>query len=564
MKTNETWSDLPPLLDRIMAHNFKKFCLTLAALALPTALSADEPSDQRSHVKTECDTSCDKLACDELPGTLTYKKNCGLDFRYRTPAMLGDFFGGSPMGFRADAVLDRAFVVADDLDAPLILPPLGSTVTITEPGPIGIFSSPNITSVQQLQALFRAAAPIPPLTLRGVVGDNATLTSIDTVGQIQAQLVGTPLAYDIVRIQAPPASYNAAVANALSFGQPLPGTVVYNSNASGAMLQGGVDTLNGGEDFDAFYFYDYVIRFNTALTDATSGGVGRTKIADGGTILPQNRFFFRYNNIQNVGYTNTGANLNRFTPGFERSFLKGLGSLELRAPFATDASTAYTLDNGSVTNGTDTRFGNLTLYAKALLHQSEQFAVSGGLGVALPTAKDITVNFANGTSLLQVRNESVHLQPFLGALFTPNNRFFAQGFVQYDATASGNTVAINSTGSGLQNVGTLTDSNNIFVDGGIGYWLYQNNTGSGLTGVIPTLEVHQTNSVQNGDFVTAGPFQVGNFNGSTNMTSVVAGSTLEFGGRSQLSAGYAAPLGGGADRQYDGAFQFNFNRFLGP
>ena len=158
----------------------------------------------------------------------------------------------------------------------------------------------------------------------------------------------------------------------------------------------------------------------------------------------------------------------------------------------------------------------------------------------------------------------MHLQPFLGALYTPNNRFFAQGFLQYDMAASGNSVAINSTGTGLQNAGTLTDPNNVFFDVGLGYWAYRSDAKRGLTGVVPTVELHHTNSVQDGDLVSAGPFHVGNFSGSAGITSLVAGTTFEFGRHTQLTAGYATPLGGGANRQYDGAFQFNLIQLLGP
>lgn len=550
-----------------MALTLKRRWFAAAVLAVQSIAMAEDPGRLKL-----CDTTdCDAVACDELPGKHSFSSllsGCESpclfsDFRYRTPAMMGDFFGGSPLGFRGDTVIDRAFIVADDLDAPLVLPGAGSTLTISEAGPVGVFRS-SITSVQQLQAIFRAASPIPATTLVGTVNQNATLTTVNTVSQIQAQLGATALGYDIIQIQTPPGSYTAGVNSIFQTLNTLPGTTVFNSASSGALIQGGVDTLTGGEDFDAFYFYDYVIRFNTALADASSGGVGRTKIAEGGTVLPQSRVFFRYNHVQNVAFTNTGSNLNRFTPGFERSLLGGLASFELRAPFATDATTTYAYDTGAFSNGTDTRFGNLTLYAKALLHQSERLALSGGLGIALPTAHDIDVNYANGTSLLQVRNEAVHLQPFLGALFTPNNRFYAQGFVQYDASASGNSVAINATGTGLQNVGKLTDPNSIFFDAGIGYWLYRSDERSGLTGIIPTVEVHQNSSVQDGDLITSGPFQVGNFGGSTSTTSIVAGSTLEFGSRTQLTAGYATPIGGGADRQYDGAFQIGFNRLLGP
>ncbi len=485
------------------------------------------------------------------------------DFRYRTPSMIGDFFGGSPLSFRSDSVLDRLMVIANDLDAPAVLPPTSSSLTISEPGPVGIFST-SITSVSQLQTVFRLGSALPAVTLESTINSNATLTTLQSISQIQAQLAATGLAYDIILLQQPPSAYTSGVNARFQIRNTIPGTTVYNNGASGAMIQGGVDTLQGSEDLDAFYFYDYVVRFNTALADASSGGVGRLKIAEGGSVLPTDRVFFRYSNIHNVAYSNANRSLNRFVPGFEKMFFDGLTSFELRAPFATDATTTSSLDLNQFSNGYDTRFGNLSLVAKALLHQTDTLVFSGGLGIALPTASDVRVNYPNGTSLLQVKNESVHLQPFLGLLYTPNTRLFAQGFLQYDATASGNRVAINSLGNGLRDAGRLTDPNQIYFDAAVGYWLHRSNETKGLTGIVPTLEIHQTSSTQSGDLVSAGPFQVGNFAGSTSITSLVAGTTLEFGRRSQLTAGYATPLGGGADRQYDGAFQLNFNRLLGP
>ncbi len=107
------------------------------------------------------------------------------------------------MGFRGDRVLDRLVVLADDLDAPFVLPPGANTLTITEPGPVGIFNT-TLQSSQQLQALLRAGAPIPGAALVGLVNSNATLTTSQTIAQIQAQLAGTGQAFDIVAIQPPP------------------------------------------------------------------------------------------------------------------------------------------------------------------------------------------------------------------------------------------------------------------------------------------------------------------------------------------------------------------------
>lgn len=521
--------------------------------------------------------SCDEMQsseteCDELPGdeikqwvrrepSIFRFCDCERDTRWRTPAMIGDFFGGTPLGIRADSVIDRLMVIADDLDAPLPLPDINQVLTISEPGPVGVFSS-TIQSVQHLQSLYRAGSPIPTTTLEGSINSNATLTTQNSIAAIQTQLAATGLAYDIILVAAPPGSYNTAVTSIMNTRNGIPGTTIYDPTTSGALIQGGVDTLDGGEDLDAFYFYNYLVRINSALTDAVSGGVGRLKLAEGGAVLPQNRVYFRYGGVSNVRYNNSTTQLNRFVPGFERSFWGGLASLEVRAPLATDAISQYTANGQSVTNGEHTRFGNLTFYGKALLHSTSTIAISGGLGIALPTAQNTSIDYLTGEQLLRVSNESVHLRPFLGGLYTPNDRFFSHAFIEYDVATNGNSVAIN-TGSGLASVGRLTDANHLFIDAGVGYWLYRSNGRRGVTGIIPTLELHQTVSTGRGGTVSAGPFQVGNFNGSTSITTLVAGTTVEMGQRTQLIAGYVAPLGGGSDRQFDGALQVHLQRALG-
>lgn len=511
------------------------------------------------------DTREDRLgdgASFQLSDTQAVSAHIRRDERYRTPAMIGDFFGGAALGFRGDQTLGSTMVWASDLDAPLILPGPASLLSISELGPVGIYQS-SIASIQQIQALLQASQPLPSAAVVGAIADNATLTTALTVSDLQAALAGAALPYEIIALQAPPGSYQVAVAANFAALHGPGGTTVYDPAGSGALIQGGANALNGGEDLDAFYFYNYAIRFDTAIADASSGGVGRLKIAEGGTVLPQNRIFMRYNYFDSVKYAGTGVALNRFTPGFEREFLDGLFSVELRAPFATDTQVENVLNGGTIGSGSSAQFGNLTTYLKALLVSRSNLAVSGGLGISLPTASDIRVDYADGTSLLNIRNEAVHLQPFLGFLYTPTVDWFAHGFMQYDVAASGNTVELRSAGGHLSPAGRLTDPNHIFLDLGVGFWAYRSNASRGLTGVIPTLELHQASSLQGGDSVSSGAFQVGNFGGSTSITSVVAGSTLEFGQRSQLIVGYATPLSGGADRQYDGALSVTLNRVLG-
>ena len=482
----------------------------------------------------------------------------------RTPAMIGDFYAGSPLRFQADRNLGSLLVIANDLDAPLVLPPGGSVLSISEPGPMGIFQS-SLSSVQQYQALLRSSSPLPPFVLAGLVNQDATLTTRLSVNQTQALLASTGQAYDVIPVQAPPSTYNSDVQVAFVALHGSGGQTMFNAANSGALLQGGVDTLSGGVDLDALYFFDYVVRFDTALADAASGGVGRTKIAEGGTILPQDRFFMRYNYIDAVRYADgRGIGLNRFTPGFERALLDGLASFELRAPLAAGTTTTSTYDGVSgFSNDRDVRFGNLSLYGKLLLVERETVAISGGMGVALPTAQDLRVQNLNGSPMLEIANQSVRLQPFLGALYAPSERWYAHGFAQFDAAASGNLVSIDATGQGMRNVGTYTDANMLYLDAGLGYWLYRDNSAQPsrgtLTGIIPTVEVHHTLAAQTGDVVHAGAYQIGNFSGTPNFTNLVAGSTFEFGHRSQLVLAYGTPLDNSL-RQYDGALTVSFTQ----
>ena len=505
-----------------------------------------------SHVFAQLE--CDSIGCDTCPDGFAlcddsacdaFVEGCKSDLRCddkldRTPSMIGDFFAGSSARFSGSSLIDRLLVVADDLDAPNPLPAAGAALSITEPGPVGIFRT-SLTSIQDVQALLRAGAPLPAGALQGTIADNATLTTSLTVGQIQTLLASTPQGFDIIDLVAPPGSYDAAV-NAIFVAQNgAGGTTVFNAGASGALLQGGADALTGGEDFDAYYFFDYRAALNLLLPQVSGGGVGRSKIAEGGSILPRDRVYFRYSYIDDVSYRTNGVGMSRFTPGFERTFSDGMCSLEVRAPFAS-RTVSDVASTGSQTFGsTDAKFGNLTLYLKTLLLASDQGALSGGLGIEIPTADGVTLSLA-GTPLLDVANDAVHLQPFLGMLRYHSDKMFSHGFVQFDFGAGDNDVLVNSTGAGLSNAGAFADRDHVLVDCGFGYWLHRNQKESGLTGVIPTFEVHHTSSLGSGESASAGPFTL--TAGSTSLTNFVAGTTFEFGKANQITVAYTDTLDG--------------------
>ena len=169
-----------------------------------------------------------------------------------------------------------------------------------------------------------------------------------------------------------------------------------------------------------------------------------------------------------------------------------------------------------------------------------------------------------GNELVRIRNDSVHIMPYFGARYTPNDRFFTQGFVQVDVDANGCPVDANLDGSGLQRVGRLQDATYIYADLGVGYWLYRSPCPScHLTGFAPTMELHYNRSLQANDVVQTGNFQIGSFADNVEVLNFVVGATSQFGYNKFLTVGYATPLAGGSDRQFDGELRVFMNWLFG-
>jgi hypothetical protein len=450
-------------------------------------------------------------------------------------------------------------------------------LTITEAGPLGIFRT-NVNSVQQLQALLRANQMLPPATQVGTINADATLTTAMSIADIQTLLASTPgVGFDIIPLVAPPGTYLTSV-NAVFQSANPGGFTRYDGSTSGAFLQGGVDTLNGGEDLDAFYFYTYFSQVNVPTPSAGTGGVGRSRISENGTTTPQDRVFFDYGYFEQVGMTPGNNHLKRFTPGFEITVLDGMGSFELRIPMAATVDGSI-FENGSASTD-ETQLGNMALYLKGLLYEENGMGLSGGLGVIFPTADDLDVSFINGGKLVAIDNDAFHLQPFLGGYYAPDERFFTQGFAQLDFDVNGNPVSLNSTGTGLQSAGRLHDSAFLFLDWSIGYWLVRGSNAPVLPvssfhadgqvtqryidlGFAPTMELHYARSLGNAQSVSAGNLQVGNFTDDVETLTLLLGTHLEIGQNTNIGLGYATALVGGNDEPFDGSFRLTLNQFFG-
>ena len=345
----------------------------------------------------------------------------------------------------------------------------------------------------------------------------------------------------------------------------------------------GLDPLNDTFFVNAAFDSAPLVEFNPTptvmtalpggtLASAPGDNVGRIKLAENTSPIPRDRVYVNYSYFDSASITPRGASVNRVTPGFEKTFLDGNASFEFRAPFATTLDS--TIFSGGTTNTNSAEFGNLSMYLKTLLWSNDSFGVSAGCGVSAPTSNDFRVrDAATRNIILAVDNESPHVLPFVGAIYAPDERLFAQSLLQFDFDTIGNPVSLSSYDQGLptgdlSRIGRAQDASYMFLGGNVGYWIYQGTTPSlPFTGLSPFAEVYYNQSLSRGDRiqgdVSGAQFDSGR-PGSLQLVNGVVGmnATMHFGG--MLTVAYATPLGGGKDQQYDGEIRVLYNVFFGP
>lgn len=331
---------------------------------------------------------------------------------------------------------------------------------------------------------------------------------------------------------------------------PAGGTLV-SGQTSYQGYNNGIDTYTS--TFDVEYFVPVV-------NPGSGGVVGKLKIAENTSPMPRDRLIFDYSYFDNVPLYPGGVNVNRFVLGFEKTFCRGAASFELKAPMASTLDSDLTI--GEAPGITEGEFGDMLLTFKGLLVQTETMAFSGGVSVGVPTADSTRVGMIGRPTLIEIENESTHVAPFLGWLWTPNDCFFAQAFLQYDVDTNGNPVLVNR-GNGLAPAGRLTDSTFQYFDIGIGRWVYRNSgCRGGIQGVAWTAELHWNLALQDADYIRAGNFLIGQPRDNVEVFTAVLGAHFQL-EKSILTVGYATPLGGSADQEFDGELRVMFNRHFG-
>ena len=304
-------------------------------------------------------------------------------------------------------------------------------------------------------------------------------------------------------------------------------------------------------------------------------GGGGTKVAENNKSLPADRVYFNYNGFQNaitVGQpVPRDSNLNHYTAGFEKTFFDGQWSVNFALPFTNRI--ALNTDAFSLGAG---HLGNVSVFLKHLAYSNDEFAVSSGLGVRLPTGSDLTGQTHQRNELtgridrqtLVIQNQAVHLVPYVGFLSAPSDNWFVQGFMDVDLAANGNAVDL---GTPAQRVGLLTEQNLFHLDLSAGRWIYQNPEATYFTGAAAVIELHYTSTIQDADRFALptnpfnGPYVNGEFRNLANRTDVLnltSGVQFQIGYLSNLRVACVVPVRNQPNRQFDSEIQVSFNRFF--
>lgn len=493
----------------------------------------------------------------------------------RAPKMMGDFFGA---GATTITIQEPSFIVSySDFNGFTTFEGLGDGFDFGRaklnivPGDLGEFVPSSVFGETVDGVAFRTldtitdlnVAPTAPVDLE-IVGQNGSGTSdIDAQNQVQANA-------------------DAALASNSIGDKESQQAAIQSTNGPGTFSStGGTDTITVGvplastsestidETTNFFLDLDYLVSYAdeeftpepvtvTVPTPNAGDIIGRVRLQDNNSPIPQNRFFFDYNFFHNVPYTSTGVDVNRFTPGVERTFWDNMASFEIRVPMGISLSSNFTTDLPPDVSHSE--FGNIAIASKFLLLATEECAFTAGCGVSLPTADDLDVGMSDGTDLLSIQNDSVHLLPYLAFLYVPQySNCFLQSFLTFDYDTNGAPVYANVNGTGLEHIGRWNDQHLATLSVSGGAWVYENAyRNSPLSRVALTGEVHYTETLNDADSVVSSGFIVGDPTYNLSLVNATFGTHI-VSYDTTFTFGYTVPLTS-SDRVFDGEFRFMLNR----
>lgn len=298
-------------------------------------------------------------------------------------------------------------------------------------------------------------------------------------------------------------------------------------------------------------------------TVVLAGGSRGLKPSEHNKAIPDNRVYFAYNHFHNAISTRVdippGApviqdqfSVDQYMVGMESRFGNGLWSVELRMPFTGQHDFAFTGLRIAENHGGD--IGNLSILLKRLIYYDQNTSVVAGVGVETPTGSD----FLSRTEDIRFRvsNDAVHLVPYLGLLYSPDDRWFLHGFVELDVATNGNRITYVDTG-GPGSGGKYNDQTSLYVDVSAGRWLSRNDQAQLVTGVAALAELHYTTTLEATDTVAgllapaASSFTSTNLANQLDVLNLTAAIHFELANDTSFRVGGVVPISPGDDRFFD-------------
>ena len=315
--------------------------------------------------------------------------------------------------------------------------------------------------------------------------------------------------------------------------------------------------------------YAYAAEYQIPIAPGATYGLGRQKITENMTPIPTDRFIFDYSYFHNVPLAYRKMPVNRFTPGFEKTFFNKRFSVEMRFPFAATIDSKVYSNNDNQLNVL--RWGDATTILKYLVFRNDRLAMTVGLGVSMPFAADTQMfDSATGREVIRSNHESIHLMPYVGFLYMPNDRLFFQSYFQIDAATNGDPTYVGDlsdvAGKRMLYAGKVYERTYAYTSLSAGYWLFRKTDSRGTVkrGMNLMSELHWTQSLDCADGVQYVQdnfvFDIGSSRRNDSVLNMTFGTRYLFNAKTNLGIGYSVPLS--QNRQFDGELRMMLNRYF--
>jgi hypothetical protein len=259
------------------------------------------------------------------------------------------------------------------------------------------------------------------------------------------------------------------------------------------------------------------------------------KVAEGNSPRPVDRVFLDFNYYNDLGKTSVAnpllreVDLYRYVFGFEKTFLDGKASVEVRVPFFT--LDAMSRDFAPDAGFTSTSLGNISATGKFVLWEDKATGslISTGAVVSLPTESSRVVDPGPDTLAF--------IEAFMGFILSQGD-FYCQGFTSLIVPLA------------------RPESIVLFEDLGVGYFVYRDATGL-IRSVAPTVEMHITVPLKQAD-PSVSDFGLFDTTHVSDIVDFTLGGTIEFSNRSTLGLGVCVPVTGPKPWDVEAIAQFNY------